>query len=84
MALDNNQKFDEFIENFRRKNGYSENESRRDEILALQSHYALKAEESRLPQKIYYRIKEALLRNSCDFHLYVFGWDSHLHQKIVQ
>ena len=51
MALDNNQKFDEFIENFRRKNGYSENESRRDEILTLHSHYLFKAEESRLPKK---------------------------------
>jgi len=71
------------IANFQRKNQLPKNESRRDEILALQSHYALKAEEGRLLKRIYYKVREALLRNSYDFNLSVFNWDSRLHREVL-
>jgi ATP-dependent exoDNAse (exonuclease V) alpha subunit len=71
------------IKNFQKKNKLSETELKRDHILTLHSRYLFKAQEGRILTRAYYAIKEIVLRNSYEFNLYVFNWDSRLHREVT-
>jgi hypothetical protein len=71
------------IRRFQIKNRLSETESKKDHILNLQSHYLFRMQEGKFLTRAYYAIKETVLRNSYEFNLYVFNWDSRLHKEIT-